>query len=71
MRSASISEDAIPLKCSRIYICISKDGTCERMTKPEVKKVKTEDEIYNILAEEMATCWWMFGEGKYRLCWKR
>jgi hypothetical protein len=64
MRSTSIADDAIPLKCSRVYICISKDGSCERMTDPDVKKVETEEEVYNVLAEEMATCWWMFGEGK-------
>lgn len=64
MRSASPSEEAIPLKCSRTYICLSKDGSCERMTDPKIKKVKTKLEIYNALAEEMANCWWMFGEGK-------
>ena len=64
MRSASISKEAIPLKCSRTYICLSKDGSCERMSSPDVKKVKTEEEIYKVLAEEMADCWWMFGEGK-------
>ena len=30
----------------------------------ETKKVKTETEVYGILADEMADCWWMFGEGK-------
>jgi hypothetical protein len=63
MRAASVSKEAIPLKCSRTYVCISKDGSCERMTKPEIKKVNTEEEIYGILADEMANCWWMFGEG--------
>jgi hypothetical protein len=62
--TAPVAKDAVPLKCSRAYICISKDGSCEKMTKPEIKKVKTKEEIYNILAEEMANCWWMFGEGK-------
>ncbi len=56
--------DAISLKCSRTYVCITKDGSCEKMTKPEIKKVKTKEEVYNVLAEEMANCWWMFGEGK-------
>ena len=65
MRGSSVvPTDAIPLKCSRSYICITKDGSCEKMTKPEIKKVKTEEEIYEVLAEEMANCWWMFGEGK-------
>jgi hypothetical protein len=65
MRGSSVvPTDAVPLKCSRSYVCITKDGSCEGMTKPEVEKVKTEEEIYNILAEKMADCWWMFGEGK-------
>jgi hypothetical protein len=34
------------------------------MTSPEIKKVKIKQEVYNILAEEGANCWWMFGEGK-------
>lgn len=64
MRSNPVSKEAIPLKCSRVYICLSKDGSCESMTKPEIEKVKTKDEIYRVLAEQMADCWWMFGEGK-------
>jgi hypothetical protein len=55
--------EATPLNCQREYICITKDGSCEGMTKPEIKKVKTEYEVYDVLAEEMRYCWWMFGEG--------
>jgi len=62
--SSVIPADATPLKCSRAYICLTKDGSCEEMTKPEIKKVKTEEEIYRVLADEIANCWWMFGEGK-------
>jgi hypothetical protein len=65
MRGNSVvPTDAVPLKCSRTYVCITKDGSCEGMTKPEIRKVKTKEEVYNILAEEMTNCWWMFGEGK-------
>jgi len=35
------------------------------MTNPEIIKVKTKEEVYATLADEMATCWWMFGEGKF------
>lgn len=62
--SAVIPADASPLKCSRTYLCITKDGSCEGLTKPEVEKVKTKEEVYQILADEMADCWWMFGEGE-------
>jgi len=34
------------------------------MTNPNIKKVETLPEIYKVLADEMADCWWMFGEGK-------
>ena len=64
MRGNPISKEAIPLKCARSYICITKDGNCEGMTKPQVKKVSSPEELYGVLAEEMANCWWMFGEGK-------
>jgi hypothetical protein len=65
MRGNSVlPADAVPLKCSRTYICITKDGSCESMTKPEIIKVSTKDEVYSALAEQMANCWWMFGEGK-------
>lgn len=43
--SAPVAKDAVPLKCSRSYVCLSKDGSCEKMTNPEIIKVKTKDEI--------------------------
>ncbi len=56
-------EDA-PLNCERTYVCITKDGTCEELNDPEKHKVNSLNDIYGVLAEEMADCWWMFGEGK-------
>jgi len=56
--------ETFPLQCKRQYICLSADGSCEDMTKPDVIKVKTEDEVYKALADQLAECWWMFGEGK-------
>lgn len=64
LRGTSVVTDAVPLECKRQYKCISYDGTCEQMTDPDVIKVKTENEVYKALAEDMANCWWMFGEGK-------
>ncbi len=57
-------KEALPLNCNTKYFCITKDGSCEKMNKPKIEKVKTKEEVYNILAEKMADCWWMFGEGK-------
>lgn len=62
--SSVVPAEASPLKCSRQYICITKDGSCEGLTNPVIEKVKTEEEVYEILAEKMSDCWWMFGEGK-------
>jgi hypothetical protein len=58
-----LDADTVPLNCQRQYVCITKDGSCEALTKPIKKKVKSEDEIYKVLAEELRNCWWMFGEG--------
>lgn len=64
-RAASIiPTDSIPLDCKRSYVCITKDGSCEKMHKPILKEVSDNHDVYQILAEELADCWWMFGEGK-------
>lgn len=65
MRGGSVlPEDATPLNCETSYVCFTEDGSCEAMTKPEIVKIKSKDELYYAMAEEMADCWWMFGEGK-------
>lgn len=64
-RSAGVlPKETIPLNCKTDYICLSKDGSCESMTSPEIIKVKTKEEVYKSLAEQGVNCWWMFGEGK-------
>jgi hypothetical protein len=63
--SAVIPSDAVPLNCHRKYICITKSGgTCQGLTNPERIEVKSLDEIYKAIADQMANCWWMFGEGR-------
>ena len=62
--SSVIPADSVPLKCSRSYICLTEDKSCEILLNPEIKKVNSEEDVYQILAEEMASCWWTFGEGK-------
>lgn len=59
-----VSADTVPLKCEKSYVCLTKDGSCENMYKPEERNVKNKVEVYEVLAEELANCWWMFGEGK-------
>ncbi len=62
--SSVVPADATPLKCSRAYVCLSEDGNCDNLKNMDVIKVKTKEEVYQNLAEQMANCWWMFGEGK-------
>jgi hypothetical protein len=65
MRGTSVlPSKSLPLDCKTRYICLSKDGTCEKMTNPEIMKVKYKEDVYEVLAKEMSDCWWMFGEGK-------
>ena len=63
-RSTAVTSEAVPLDCQRSYVCITKDGTCESMTKPIIKKVSNQEEVYSVLSDEMANCWWVYGEGK-------
>lgn len=74
LRGTKLPDAVTPLDCSREYICISEDGSCEKMIKPDMIKVKTKEDVYSVLAEEMADCWWMFGEGKINYvdpAWKK
>ncbi len=59
-----LSKGAISLNCQRAYVCLTKDGSCEAMTNPNIRKVEDKQEVYKVLAEEMVSCWWMFGQGK-------
>ena len=59
-----LASDSISLNCKRNYVCITKgNGNCG-MLDPIKKKVKTKEEVYIALGDELADCWWMFGEGK-------
>ncbi len=65
MRSSSpLPADNLPLDCRTSYVCVTQDGSCEKMTGPEIEEVETKEEVYNALAKQLASCWWMFGEGK-------
>jgi len=34
------------------------------LTSPKIEKIKTQEQAYSFLANQMADCWWMFGEGE-------
>jgi hypothetical protein len=60
-----IPGESIPLNCKTHYICITQDGSCEKLNGDyDTEKVSTDTETYDVIANEMADCWWMFGEGK-------
>jgi len=59
------------LDCKTNYVCISGGGKCEGINPTTTVKVNLDnkdednkDEIMKAIADEMADCWWMFGEGK-------
>jgi hypothetical protein len=62
--TTNLAKNTIPLNCKTQYVCLTEDGTCEKLTSPEIEKVKSKKEVYKVLANQLAECWWMFGEGK-------
>ena len=54
------------LDCRTNYLCISGGGKCEGINPIETIKVDSgnKNEVLKAIADEMADCWWMFGEGK-------
>ena len=60
-----LPQGSIPLNCKTTYVCITKDGTCEKLSGTyETDKVQSQADVYKLLADKMADCWWIFGEGK-------
>lgn len=55
-----------PIDCRTSYVCISGGGECSDLTK--VSKVSVnpnnKSQVMKAIADEMASCWWQFGEGK-------
>ena len=55
LKSKSIlPEGSVSLNCYRSYKCITYDGSCEGLNKPEVVKVETKEEIYSDLTNEIS-----------------
>ena len=59
----------VTLDCKTNYICISGGEDCENFNPSETIKIDlnnpdAEKLIMKTIADEMADCWWMFGEGK-------
>jgi hypothetical protein len=57
-------KEGVPVLCTTSKICISRDGSCEMFKGRKVKKISSITALYDYLGEQMADCWWMFGEGK-------
>lgn len=54
------------LQCKTDYVCISGGGSCANMNPTITIKVDSnnKDETMKAIADQMANCWWIFGEGK-------
>ena len=59
------------LDCKINYLCVSGGGNCEGIPETSTADInggsdvdKVKDEIMKALADEIASCWWQFGEGK-------
>lgn len=57
------------LDCKTNYVCISGGGKCEGIEPAitvdiDLNKPNAKNETMKAIADEMADCWWMFGEGK-------
>ena len=57
------------LDCRTSYVCISGGGDCEGINPTKTVEVKgdsaeIEKQVMKALAEEMTSCWFIFGEGK-------
>ena len=54
------------LDCRTNYLCISGGEDCEGINPTQTVKVDAgnKPEVLKAIADEMADCWWMFGEGK-------
>lgn len=68
-KGGSLSQGS--LDCKTIYICISGGDKCESFLPTITKEIdlnqeeeKIKKDVIKAIAEEMADCWWMFGEGK-------
>jgi hypothetical protein len=55
-----------PLDCKTNYLCISGGEDCSGIISSEKISVDADNktQIMKVIAEEMASCWYMFGEGK-------
>ncbi len=54
------------INCKTNYLCISGGGKCEDIKPSATVKVNSnnKEEIIKAIADEMADCWWMFGQGE-------
>lgn len=54
------------INCKTDYVCISGGGKCD-MSSTVTVKVNPDDkkEIMKAISDQLANCWWEFGEGKF------
>ncbi len=62
-----IGGQTLPLNCKTnfVYVTASSTKSNKRMSTPQrVVDVRTKEDVYEFLANDMYDCWWMYGEGK-------
>jgi len=64
-----VPTDTVALNCKRSYVCITKKDDCG-LIDPVKIKVKTKEDVYEALANQLSDCWWMFGQGKVKYAGK-
>jgi len=67
LKGSSVAGEITSLNCKRTYLCLTQGDDCVEEGMPDatrIEKVSNKKEFFGILAEEMADCWWMYGEGE-------
>ncbi|MEK6840885.1 MAG: hypothetical protein AABX79_02940 [Nanoarchaeota archaeon] len=65
LRDKPLGDFVSSIDCKTSYLCVSGGGDCEVTASEKfVVDPKNKEEIMKILADEMSSCWWQFGEGK-------
>lgn len=64
LKGNDVTRGSTQLNCYRSYECVTADGSCEGLNDPIKHNANSKEEVYETLANNMAECWWMFGEGK-------
>lgn len=63
LRATSPVKEPLSIDCKTKYVCLSKGERCEQALKAEVIEINSKDDIFQVFADEMSSCWYVVGEG--------